>query len=322
MPVSLSDRLLQDMCAERSDSMLMELGAGAAIRVPQSTDVIAHFVLDGTIDIDVNKMEQPVTLRRGEYGLMLYGSGHRISTGPRVRTTRDHLINTWPAGDEPPTLKVGDGKPGARFISAALRLMHNSATASMVHPLPELLPLKSDAKPLFMNTALLTDTLQINAACHGPGAGAFINTLMNLHLTHAIRCIYDQFNRNFPFQVGVPLMRPITAAIRMLRTHPEKNWTVAGLAHELGQSRSSFAAKFHAHVGTGPMEYLHNIRMEKAAELLETEVDMPLLTIARRVGYGAASSFSRAFKSHFGVPPRVFCEQGAARPGTGKFSGE
>src|SRR5437899_653674 len=170
MVTSLSDLLLNEMSAERSDALLIELGEGIAINVPQSTNVIVHFILEGEVTIEVEKMEQTVTLRQGEYGLLYYGSRHRIYVGCHEPPNREHLIKEWPAGDEPPTLNVGRGTPAAKLISAALRLIHNPVKALGLHAIPELLPLQQDAQRLFVNAALLTDTTKIAEACHGPGA--------------------------------------------------------------------------------------------------------------------------------------------------------
>ena len=96
--------------------------------------------------------------------------------------------------------------------------------------------------------------------------------------------------------------------------HPERHWTVANLARELGQSRSALAANFSACIGTGPMEYLNNVRMEKAAELLQGRHDLSLCAIGRQVGYDNPNSFARAFKAHYGMPPRAFSVHGDTIP--------
>lgn len=316
MSISLTDILLREVNTERSDAILVELGADAAIQIPQSTDVVAHFVLDGEITITGDEIETPVTMRRSEYGLLLYGSKHRISVAESETQTQDHAIAEWPVGDEPATLSLGTGKPGARFISAALRLVHNPVSVQCQHPLDELLHLKHGLQPFFMDSALLVDVNQISAGCRGPGANAFINALLNLHLAHAMRCGFHKMQRALPGLPNPqdvtrsPTTRPIAVAIRLLHQHPERCWTVAKLAQELGSSRSSFAERFHALVGLGPMEYLNSVRMEKAAELLQFRPDLPLCVVGRQVGYDNANSFIRAFKSHFSVTPRSFSTLG------------
>lgn len=315
MSTSLTDILLREVTPERSDAILVDLGAEAAIQIPQSAEVIAHFVLDGEITITGEQIETPVTMRRGEYGLLLYGTKHRISVTTSETQTQEHIIVDWPVGDEPAALCLGTNKPAAKFISAALRLVNNPVSVQTQHPLPELMHLKLGLQPFLMDSALLLDVNQVKEGCRGQGANAFINALMNLHLTHVIRCGNEQLRRALPLLPNTmeilrgPRTRPIAVAIRLLRMHPERNWTVADLASQLGQSRSSFAAKFSSILGVGPMEYLTSVRMEKAAELLQSRRDLSLCSIARQVGYDNVNSFSRAFKAHFQLPPKSFSGQ-------------
>jgi AraC family transcriptional regulator, regulatory protein of adaptative response / methylphosphotriester-DNA alkyltransferase methyltransferase len=54
--------------------------------------------------------------------------------------------------------------------------------------------------------------------------------------------------------------------------------------------------------GLGFRSYLRWVRMSHAADLIAT-TDIPVKEIARRVGYGDPSEFSKAFKRTFGVSP-------------------
>ena len=315
MSISFTDVLLREAIAERSDVIIVDLGVESVIEIPRSVDVVAHFVLDGEISVATDQLEVPATLRRGEYGLLLYGSKHRIAVAGSESATQNHVIDKWPVGDEPETLTLGIGKPAAKIISAALRLANSPVSVQSQHPLAELIHLQHGVQPFFMGASLLTDVNQISVACCGAGANGFINALFNLHLTHALRCGYQQMQRTMPLLANAmdvlrsPAIRPIAVAVRLLRMHPERHWTVALIAKELGQSRSSFAAKFRAAVGLGPMEYLNKVRMEKAADLLQSRRDLSLFSIGRQVGYDCANSFARAFKTHFNQPPKIFSDR-------------
>jgi AraC-like DNA-binding protein len=67
-------------------------------------------------------------------------------------------------------------------------------------------------------------------------------------------------------------------------------------------SRSAFAEQFSRFVGTPPMQYLTNWRMQIAANQLLSTTD-GVNAIANRVGYDSEAAFSRAFKKVVGVPP-------------------
>lgn len=97
----------------------------------------------------------------------------------------------------------------------------------------------------------------------------------------------------------------VAEALRRMHADPERSWTVAELAKEAGLSRSAFFGRFTRSVGLRPMEYLLAWRMALAKDLLR-KGSVTLEEVARRVGYGSASTFSTAFSRHAGQPPGRF----------------
>ena len=99
----------------------------------------------------------------------------------------------------------------------------------------------------------------------------------------------------------------LAAAIRRMHERPGHPWTIAELAGEAALSRSTFFDRFRRAVGTAPMDYLLTWRMALAQNLLRRGQD-GIAEVARRVGYGSASTFSVAFARHVGVPPGQFAD--------------
>jgi AraC-like DNA-binding protein len=97
----------------------------------------------------------------------------------------------------------------------------------------------------------------------------------------------------------------IAAALREMHGDAERAWTATTLARAAGMSRSAFFDRFTRTVGVRPMEYLLTWRMALAKDLLRGG-GIRLDEVARRVGYGSASTFSTAFSRHAGVPPGRF----------------
>ncbi|MGW6915902.1 GlxA family transcriptional regulator [Kitasatospora sp. NPDC054939] len=82
-------------------------------------------------------------------------------------------------------------------------------------------------------------------------------------------------------------------------------WTVgrmAGLAH---MSERTFARRFAAATGTTPLRWLLEQRVLTAQRLLE-ETDLPVDTVATRVGFGSAVSLRPVFTARVGVAPREY----------------
>lgn len=72
------------------------------------------------------------------------------------------------------------------------------------------------------------------------------------------------------------------------------------LAHELGMSRSGLCAAFRQIVGQTVYEYVSDLRMQHALEMLNRQ-NASIAEIAYAVGYGHSSSFSFAVQRRFGI---------------------
>ncbi|WP_216361936.1 AraC family transcriptional regulator [Pseudonocardia sp. N23] len=102
------------------------------------------------------------------------------------------------------------------------------------------------------------------------------------------------------------LRDPVVApAMALLHGEPERKWTVEELARATAVSRSLLDARFRDVLGRSPIRYLTEWRMHLARDLLST-TDLPVVAVARRVGYDAEEAFSRAFKRHHGTAPGVW----------------
>jgi len=70
-------------------------------------------------------------------------------------------------------------------------------------------------------------------------------------------------------------------------------------------SRGGFSERFTRVVGSPPIEYLRRWRLIKARALLASS-GLDMAEIAERCGYRSVPSFSRRFKTAFGVGPGRF----------------
>jgi AraC-like DNA-binding protein len=108
----------------------------------------------------------------------------------------------------------------------------------------------------------------------------------------------------------------IAESLRQMHGDPQRSWTVDELGREAGLSRSAYFERFTRTVGLRPMEYLVAWRMAVAKDLLRRG-SLALDEVARRVGYGSASTFSTAFSRHVGQPPGRFARAAAGDAATG-----
>ena len=94
----------------------------------------------------------------------------------------------------------------------------------------------------------------------------------------------------------------LARAILALHRHPGRDWTVSELAQECNSSRSVFAERFQATIGTPPLRYATELRMRLASQWMIQD-RLPIETVAQNLGYTSQAAFSRAFKRITGLSP-------------------
>ena len=80
--------------------------------------------------------------------------------------------------------------------------------------------------------------------------------------------------------------------------------TIPALGEAFAMSESTLLRQLKRLTGLSPAQYLQQMRLDEARRRLEN--GEPVATVARRVGYKDARSFSRSFKRRFGKLPRNF----------------
>lgn len=87
-----------------------------------------------------------------------------------------------------------------------------------------------------------------------------------------------------------------------------ENITVEQLTKVAGMSKSTLLRDMTALTGMAPAQYIHRLRMKRAAALLVSRSGT-IAEIAYDVGYGSLSSFNRHFHQEFGMPPTEWRKQ-------------
>jgi AraC-like DNA-binding protein len=82
-------------------------------------------------------------------------------------------------------------------------------------------------------------------------------------------------------------------------------WDLGRMARCAGMSPEALRRLCLQHVGRPPLSHLTRLRMQFAADLLTCSQEK-IASLAGRVGYGDAFSFSTAFKREMGMPPKHF----------------
>jgi AraC-like DNA-binding protein len=94
----------------------------------------------------------------------------------------------------------------------------------------------------------------------------------------------------------------IAAAIERLRQEFHQPLRIERLAREVGMSVSGFHHQFKAVTAMSPLQFQKQLRLQEARRLMLGE-HLDAACAGYRVGYEAASQFSREYKRLFGLPP-------------------
>jgi AraC-like DNA-binding protein len=138
----------------------------------------------------------------------------------------------------------------------------------------------------------------------GPASNAMMTALMNQCLIEVLREVEQQCDGSLPWLSALDDPR-LSKVIETILDHPEHNYTLESLADIAAMSRATFIRHFEKSFQRTPMDYLRDVRLRRGAQLLQTS-ELPVDSVASKVGYASRSHFSRAFHEQFGVSPADF----------------
>lgn len=109
----------------------------------------------------------------------------------------------------------------------------------------------------------------------------------------------------FPSSLDEEFMQRVTV---LTKERLGKDLTVDILCAAVNMSRTSFYNKIKALTGISPNDFIRNIRMKEAADLLKSR-RYTVAEVADRIGFADPKYFTDAFKKFYGVPPSVYIKQ-------------
>ncbi|MDN3516385.1 AraC family transcriptional regulator [Aquisalimonas lutea] len=208
--------------------------------------------------------------------------------GESVLEAMTHGVRTW--GNDP--------NGSAVFLVGAYEHL-SDISDRLLRALPPVLTLAQSEweSPL---VALLCDEVVKDE----PGQAAVLDRLLDLLVTAVLKAWFARHDDRTPAWWQYQGDRIVDRALRLMHQNPAHPWTLEALAAQTGASRASLARRFQDLVGEPPMTFLKNWRMAMAADLL-CQPDETVSSVAEKVGYASAFSFSAAFKRSRGLSPQA-----------------
>ncbi|WP_172298413.1 AraC family transcriptional regulator [Pseudoruegeria sp. HB172150] len=240
--------------------------------------------------------EAPVVLEAGDFVLLPATPAFTMSG---FEPAQPQLIDSAVASATNEEVRYGrrDGPPDLRQFGGYF-LFESPDADLLVSLLPRMIHIRGVAR-----LTRLVRMVGEEAAAENVGRDLILARLVEILLIEALRSVPGKAAEQGLLR-GLADPR-IAVALRQVHADTERSWTVESLAREAGMSRSAFFDRFLRTVGLRPMEYLLTWRMAVAKDLLRAG-SIALDDVARRVGYGSASTFSTAFSRHVGMPPGRF----------------
>lgn len=111
-------------------------------------------------------------------------------------------------------------------------------------------------------------------------------------------------NRKTPSSL-VAVHPAVLRAKERLEKEPSRRWTLSNLSQVSGLSACHLAERFTRDVGIPPHQYLLQMRIERAKEMLR-QSDLPITDLALEMGFSSSQHFASAFKRLTGVTPQHY----------------
>ena len=290
-------RLVENLALSVQPFGLCEVEAGHHLDLGDYESTIIHFGLVGHGVIE----RDGVSVELAQHGLVVVPPGlrHRMWTddqtpgtiaSPRssmAGLTRWHALGESDHGD----LVSACGRIQARYGDGPKLFEH------LREPLAFDFAGRDDVPFLF-------DQMLNESAETQVGTQQMLTTLMSRCLLLMFRELCDDDHCPLPWLSALEDVQ-LAAALDTMLANPGNPHSVESLAEVASMGRTMFAERFRAAFGTPPMTFLRDVRLRRAAALLQ-EGRHSVAQVSATVGFSSRAHFTTAFSERFGESPSAF----------------
>ncbi|OOF50486.1 AraC family transcriptional regulator [Rodentibacter genomosp. 1] len=258
----------------------------------QSCHGIVHIVSQGQGYLHIDGIEKAIKLKANDVVFFPHSLGHTLTHQPNYHHPTP--INTQMKGAF--TLKqCGNARPDLSLFCANFTYDKQS---ELFNNLPEMILLNlrdASLKPLL-------DILQREADDYQAGSANIINALLSVLLTLLIRTYLQQDNAQLNGSLKGLRDKRLYSVISNIIAKPEQEWKIETLCHIANLSKAQLIRLFNQQIGVSPYNFVNNMRLQKAAELLKHS-QQSILSVALNCGFQSESNFGKAFKKYYQLTP-------------------
>ncbi len=283
------------------------------IQVPGFENVARfHFVQRGELKVYVSTTGETLRLRQGDLILIPHGAPHALlcaEVKPLDALPLEQVLEiAGYTGDGVLVYGGHDEERDTQLICGHFSFTGPAGRKGTGHMLIDRLPpyilLENYGEEAgsWMESTLRMIGSEVSGARIGGDLIAL--KLSEVLFAQAIRAYLERQSPQDSALAGFADLR-VSRALTAFHQAPAEDWSVASLAREAGMSRTAFAQLFAEKMGTTPMQYLTDWRMQIACHGL-TEARWNVADAAAEVGYASEAAFSRVFKKQVGLSPAAY----------------
>lgn len=264
-----------------------------------------HLVLDGACVVETADGAQHA-LRAGDFMLFPRGAAHRVRDVQRSAATAP--LTQSHDGMLPLRRSDGhdDGHDNAR-VPADLDLLCGrfvyspGSSALLLNALPDPFHVSLSGMETLDSLQTVIGLMRSEAERRRAGALAIVTALSHALLAMALR-VHGEQNASASGVLALLADARLGASVQGMLSAPERAWTIAELGELAAMSRATYARHFNERAGMTVMDFLTQIRMTIACDLLR-RTQRSAAEIGEAVGYQSEAAFGKAFQQSVGVPP-------------------
>ena len=294
------ERLFENLVLTVDPFATCQLSDGWRLRLPCRDWVTFHYTLRGVGGLRLSTGET-LPLQTNTLAIMPPNFTHAIECGSDVH----HETGVEGQVTDAPLCEFVAGNLDEVSLTIAcdrIQVTYGEGLGLFDH-LQKAIVLDFNDSPQMRTTfeALVGEYHETGAASH-----AMMTALMNQCLILVLRRVSDEAQGSLPWLSALEDPQ-LAGAIDAMLQHPEQHHTVESLASIAHMSRSAFARRFAECFNRPPMDYVRDVRLRRAAQLL-SRGDLSVDEVASKVGFSSRSHFSHTFREHFGASPLAFRE--------------
>ncbi|WP_144141740.1 cupin domain-containing protein [Paraburkholderia sp. BCC1884] len=270
-----------------------------------------HLVLDGACVVETANGAR-VPLRAGDFMLFPRGAAHRVRdtelAGEPAPMALSHdgmlPLRRNQASDE----TGGEAQPRhdldllcGRFVYAP------GSSALLMNALPDPLHVSLGDVQTLGSLQTVIALMRAEAEHRQPGALAIVTALSHALFAMALR-VHGGQNPATSGVLALLADARLGASVQGMLNEPERPWTIAELGDLAAMSRATYARHFNERAGVTVMDFLTQIRMTIACDLLR-RTQRSAAEIGETVGYQSEAAFGKAFAQSIGLTPGRYRRQ-------------